>query len=201
MRQLAKACSWQKCAGDTPPKLVGTKYFHSLQKRNRGRNVLKSLYVNDRSQQGEKTLTNTTNEMLTEANYFFGNLYRKKPAADGIEAFTEGISHLSELHSEICERPLEMEDLSFSVFSMRNNTSPGPSGYTGEFYKLFWPELKHLALDACNEIFERGEMSIALKRSVTILIPKKDKDTRMIHEETPFHEERIYLNPKLIGRD
>lgn len=135
---------------------TGTKYFHGLQKRNRCRNVCKALFVSDKDKQSPKVITNVTDEMLEEGREFFADLYRQRPAMGVSDSFRVELPRLSEEDAEICERPIDLQELSLAVFSTRNNTSPGPSGYTGEFFKILWPELKHLVHRAVCEILNAG---------------------------------------------
>lgn len=164
---------------------TGSKYFHGFQKRNQPRNVVKALFVGDKHDD-QQNITSDTEEMLTEARNFFLDLYRNRHTSEEIEPFTQGLLRLSQQDREVCDFPIDMEELTLAVSSIRNNSSPGPSGYTGEFYKFFWPEIRHLVLSVCHEVFERRKMPINLKRSVTILIPKKEKDTRMIENMRPI---------------
>ncbi|MEM9400762.1 MAG: reverse transcriptase domain-containing protein, partial [Verrucomicrobiota bacterium] len=165
---------------------TGSKYFHDLHKRNRCKNVCKALFVEDNQIYGQKVITSSTEKMLQEGCNFFSKLYEKLPVTDEIEPFTEGLTRLSEEDARYLNSPIDLEELTRAVFSTNNNSSPGLSGYTGEFYKFFWPELKHLVLRVCNEIFERDSMPVDMKRSVTILIPKKGKDSRMIENLRPI---------------
>lgn len=80
---------------------------------------------------------------------------------------------------EYCIGPIDIEELTLTVLSSRNNTLPGPSGQTGAFYKFFWPELKYLVHHTVCD-FESGNMPVNLKRSVSLLAPKKGKHCRII---------------------
>ena len=56
---------------------------------------------------------------------------------------------------------------------MKNNKSPGSDGYTTEFFKFFWSDLKHFILEAINCIFTKKELPITLKGWVLFLVYQK----------------------------
>lgn len=165
---------------------TGSKYFHELQKRNKRRNICTALFVKDKGKDGQEVVTNNTDDMLEEGREFFEELYRQRSVAVAPDSFIAGLPRLSREDTEHCNSPLDIDEVRRAVFSTRNNTSPGPSGYTGEFYKFFWPELNQLIHLAICEIFESRNMPVNIKRSITILIPKKGKDSRMLSNLRPI---------------
>ena len=44
------------------------------------------------------------------------------------------------------ETPITKLELDNALKTLRNNKSPGPNGFSPEFYKYFWPELGYLFL-------------------------------------------------------
>ena len=63
---------------------------------------------------------------------------------------------------------------------MKNGKSPGNDGLTKEFYVCFFEEINQFLIEALNESFNTGQLSISQRQAVIILIKKKDKDKRMI---------------------
>ena len=124
--------------------------------------------------------------MLGEGVKYFESLYKRRPTNELLTDFTESLPQLTLTDKKHCDEDFTMEELTRAVFSIKNNTSPGPSGYTGEFYKFFWPELKTLVFASCKEICSSGKMPSSLKQSVTIMIPKKHKDPRKISNLRPI---------------
>ncbi|KAJ8033044.1 hypothetical protein HOLleu_23168 [Holothuria leucospilota] len=57
---------------------------------------------------------------------------------------------------------------------MKNNKSPGPDGFTVEFYKYFWNEIGQFLLRSLNFGYENS-LSVTQKQGVITLIPKGDK--------------------------
>ena len=58
---------------------------------------------------------------------------------------------------------------------MNNGKSPGLDGYTVEFYKIFWTDLKVFLLRSINQSFRDQEMSISQRQGLIKCIPKQGK--------------------------
>ena len=67
-----------------------------------------------------------------------------------------------------------------AIKEFKNNKSPGAHGFTSEFYKFSWPELKSDMTSSFNDAFQKGTLSISQRRGITSPIPKKDKDKTLL---------------------
>jgi hypothetical protein len=58
--------------------------------------------------------------------------------------------------------------------------APGPGGFGGGFYKMFWKYFKWVVVGAIGEIYENKELPLSQRLGIIALIPKSDKDPRFI---------------------
>ena len=164
----------------------GTKYFHALKNRTGPSNTCTSLSL--RYSKGEDGFSDRIQEMLEEGRTYFADMYKKDTIreSDRELKFFEHTYRLRPEESRLCEGPLTESELRTALFSLKNGTSPGPAGYTAEFYKCFWQELKLVVVRALQQIQDTGRTRSDFKNSVTILIPKRDKDPRFINNLRPI---------------
>ena len=65
------------------------------------------------------------------------------------------------------------------------NKSPGTSGFSADFYKVFWQQLGTFVLRAINAGFQNGELSITQQDDIIVCIPKKNKSRNYIKTGDP----------------
>ena len=67
-------------------------------------------------------------------------------------------------------------ELEKAVQELQNNKAPGPDGFPGKFYKIFWNDISDLLLNSFHDAFNNGFLTKSQKQGVLCLIPKKGKD-------------------------
>ena len=78
------------------------------------------------------------------------------------------------------------EELIYTLKTTKPNKSPGPDGFTVEFFKFFINDIGHLLLRSFNEGFEKGTMSVSFRQGSITMIPKENKSRRYIKNLRPI---------------
>ncbi|KAH7424851.1 hypothetical protein KP509_11G028300 [Ceratopteris richardii] len=73
-----------------------------------------------------------------------------------------------------CEKNISEEEVYLALQSLRNGKAPGLDGITKEFVISFWPSIKNLVVQVCNEIWRDQKMPYSFKLGKIKLIPKRD---------------------------
>ena len=83
---------------------------------------------------------------------------------------------LNQEEIENIKRPITSTEIETVIKNLPTNKSPGPDGFTGEFYQIFREELTPILLKLFQNIAEGGTLSNSLYEATITLTPKPDKD-------------------------
>ena len=74
-------------------------------------------------------------------------------------------------------RPITPDETETVIKKLLTHKSPGPDGFTGEFYQIFKEELTPILLKIFQKIQEKGRLANSLHKASITLIPKPGKYT------------------------
>ena len=110
---------------------------------------------------------------------FYQSLYSFKPIKDldssKLFEFSKEFNTLNETEKTSLDSEISEEELRCQVFGSGTNKSPGPDGYTNEFYKAFWAKIKILLLNVMRRLYHEKNISQNHLMGFITCIPKGDK--------------------------
>ena len=159
-----------------------TKYFLNLENRNYEKKHIKKL-IDDKG-----TEIIDQKKIIKEQENFYQTLYTTKVGNKKID-FVNKIDNVPQLDKnlkEICDSPLTIEECGAALNKLQNNKSPGADGFTTNFFKFFWIDLKDILFASYLYSEKNGALSTFQKLGVLNLAPKEGKDLRYLKNWRPI---------------
>ena len=130
-----------------------------------------------RNENGEITNDNTKIQRIIRG--YYQQLYANK--MDNLEEMGKFLEKynfpkLNQEETENLKRPITSTEIETVVRNLPANKSPGPDGFTAEFYQKFREELTPILLKLFQKIAEEGKLPNSFYEATITLIAKPDKD-------------------------
>ncbi|GJS98286.1 RNA-directed DNA polymerase, eukaryota [Tanacetum coccineum] len=154
-----------------------TKYFHGIPLHFRSQLAIRGTLVN-----GE--WISSPHDVKQEFLSHFRNQF-SLPDSPRIGFDFPFPNRLSSDQIEDLERPVSYDEVKSAVWGCGTNKSPGPDGFTFEFYRVFWALIDRDVFNAVSEFFESGCIPKGCNASFIALIPKIH-DAKIVKDFRPI---------------
>ena len=151
-------------------------------------------------------VTTDTAEIQRIMRDYYKQLYANKmDNLEEMDKFLEKHNLLSLNQEEIenINRLITITEIETVIKNLPTNRSPGPDGFTGEFYQIFREELTPILLKLLQNKAEGGTLPNSFYKATITLIPKPDKDVTRKENYRPISLMNIdakILNKTLANR-
>lgn len=162
-----------------------TKYFCHLESRNFLNKIIKKVFVSE-----EKILYKQS-EIMEEVKSFYEKLFKNSDSElvdIDIQSVVQplDIPKLDNITADFLDRDISEREILNVLKGMKNNKSPGSDGFSAEFYKFFWNDLKIYITSAINHIFVHGQLPVSQRLGIISCLPKGDKPRQFLKNWRPI---------------
>ena len=153
-------------------------------KKNREKNQINKIT----NENGEITTVNTVIQRITR-DYYQQVYANKMDNLEEMDKFLEkyNFPKLNQEETEKLNRPITSTEIKTVIRNLPANKSPGPDGFTAEFYQKFREDLTPNLLKLFQKIAEEGKLPNSFNEATITLIPKPGKDATKKKTTGQYH--------------
>ena len=132
-------------------------------------------------------------------DYYKQHYANKMDNLEEMDKFLEkhNLLRLNQEEIENINRPITSIEIETVTKNLPTNKSPGPDGFTGEFYQTFRDELEPILLKLFQNRAEGGTLPNSFYEATITLIPKPEKDvTKERKPQANITDEHRCKNPQ-----
>ena len=164
-----------------------SKYFCNLEKRHFIDKTIPKLVLNNGHE------IDNLQDIIQEQKRYYETLYTSSNTSITDEHtqtfFDENNPYINKLSNEDkheLEQDIQELDCLKALENMKNGKSPGLDGFTVEFYKVFWIDLKCPLLRSFKYSFEIQSMSLTQRQGLITCLPKDGKSKHFLKNWRPI---------------
>ena len=125
--------------------------------------------------------------------------YQGNESTEAINYFlTEPQINVNDNDQIALELEITNEEIVATLKDLPSHKSPGGDGFPIDFYIFFWADIKSIVCKSIKHALNTGQLSIEQKRAVLTLVPKKDKDIRLLKNWRPIS--LLHADYKMIAK-
>ena len=166
-----------------------TAYFCSLERNRSAQRFISRLRV---QRNGREILITDQNEIADECRKFYKTLYEcrdEEGIVGNLNLFgnVDNVEHpiLSEDVALRAEGELTESEILRTLKNTTSDTAPGITGFTYEFYKFFWRDLKGFMLKTANHSYQQEMLPASQRTGIISLLPKGNKPMDLLKNLRP----------------